>query len=372
MASADLKREVAAVTEAKLAAMAPGANAITYRLLGALAPNQDLSGTDGSQAAADSGAVYDARNQTLYILQSSVPYTPWDRAVIAYEYTHALQDQYYGLASLLSIGSNALGYDTDALLAHSAVVEGDAYTTMLSFVATFSRQDQVTFNQELQQPAPAATGFAEDRIGFPVEAGTNFVKYVMGAAAKGKQGAAATSAGLAAVDQALENPPSSTQDVLQPALYVQHAPKSDPVPVPEVSLGTQWVAVSSDVLGAFAIGDAFSQHAASSATMQAASRAATAWLGDRWTVYQSGGETLWLWHGRFATPAGAHAFEQALLSSTASRFHTSLRSAAPADWHTTGFAVSVRDHGSDVVVAIGSDAALLPQCVKALQLLGFS
>jgi hypothetical protein len=129
--------------------------------------------------------------------------------------------------------------------------------------------------------------------------------------------------------------------------------------------------VNSDVLGAFGIDDLFSQRNVPTATAQEADRAALAWQGDRWVIYQNKGKAVLVWRAHFDSKVGVDAFERALLAYTADRFHATLSGAAPVDWHTRGFAMSLRDHDADVAVSMGSSADLQSICVEAVSQLGF-
>ncbi|MDB5077276.1 MAG: hypothetical protein JWO42_3455, partial [Chloroflexi bacterium] len=52
-------------------------------------------------------------------------------------------------------------------------------------------------------------------------------------------------------------------------------------------------------------------------------------------------------------------------------FRTTLSALAPMDWRTTGFAISIRGHGADVALAIGSSGDLLATCTRSVNLLGY-
>jgi hypothetical protein len=306
------------------------------------------------------------------VLATKSPYSPLDRAVIAHEYTKALQDQSFGLTGLLTNTMTAGSYNSDALLAREAVVEGDAFTTMLNYTLSFSRQDQVTFNQQLQSSGSTASDFAHDLLSFPAQQGTAFVKYLMTSAAKGKKGDAASTAAVAAINHALADPPTSTREVLDPALYLRNSQPGSALPIPSVSLGSQWQRISSDVLGSFTVADLLSQHQTSTANTQAATLASTTLQNDHWALYQHAGDSVLVWRGRFDSQAGAQAFARAFLTYTGARFHATLAAAAPEDWHASDFAMSLRTHGADAALAVASSPALQAQCTQAMAQQGFS
>jgi hypothetical protein len=366
-----LRAVIVQITTAQVAAIPLAGTTITLHMLGALGPKQDLAAINRSQYNVNAAASYDPHTKTLYVRSSSAKLTPLDRGVIAHEYTRALQDQYFGLVGLLTDSGGKSGRNSDALLARASVVEGDAFTTMLNFAATFSRQDLVLFNQELQQSGPIPADFAHDHIGFPAAHGTTFVKFIMTAAAKGKKGDAATAAGLAAVNHALANPPASTKEILNPTAYLQHSQSVQTLSIPTGTMDQAWQVVDSDVLGAFGIDDLFNQHDAPDVTARAGDDASSGWQGDRWVIYQHGADYVLIWRGHFSSAAAAQAFQRAMLSYTSARFHSNLATAAPVDWHTTGYAMSLRGRDTEVALVIGSSADLLATCARAISLMGF-
>ncbi|HWE62989.1 MAG TPA: hypothetical protein VHB98_14850 [Chloroflexota bacterium] len=358
------------------ASQALTSSATALLLLGALSSKDALSTIAGSGYNPNTVAEYDLYHKILYVQATKGRFTPLDLAVISHEYERALQDHYFNLGALLTDSGNASSHNADARLARAAVVEGDAFTTMLSYAATFDSRQRLQFTQQLQRSAqPAASDYLHDAIGFPASQGTTFVTAIRAAAAKGKMSAAARqAAGNNAVDQALRAPPASTAQVLNPALYLQHTTSHEaPLPVPDAPLGAGWMKVDSDVMGAYGIDDLLQEHAAAhSATAQAADQAAAGWQSDRWVVYQRNKDTVLVWYLRFSSAGAATSFVHALTDYTAARFHTTLMAQSRLDWRTTGYAMGVRQHNVEIAVAIGSDKALLSQCDQALKALGFS
>jgi hypothetical protein len=371
--SSSLRAEAVAIRQRDVAAEPLTGTEMAFELLGALAPNQDLAAIRRSQYGGNTTAQYDIAGKTLYVRDNKPAYTPLDRAFIAHEFARALLDQNFNLANLTGPHNDSAGRNSDAQLAAEALVEGDAFTTMTNFaITTFSRQDILLLNQELQSGGSPPSDFPHDQIGFPSTQGTTFVKYLMQAAANGKKGTAARDAANLAINNAMRHPPGSTVEVLDPALYVQHHVSTATETVDAPQLGSGWSKVDSDVLGAFGIGDLFSQHAQKPAETAAAMQAGAAWQGDRWVVYKSGSDSLMIWKCRFTNIAGAQAYVRALSNYTEIRFHATLASQAPIAWHTTGYSLAVRAHGAEVAVAMGSNAQSTALLGHALAGLGFS
>jgi hypothetical protein len=73
-----------------------------------------------------------------------------------------------------------------------------------------------------------------------------------------------------------------------------------------------------------------------------------------------------VWRGRFSAAAGAQAFWRAFVSYTATRFHTALNGTASLDWHTSGYAMSLRLNGATVSLVMASSADLQADCQKVV------
>jgi hypothetical protein len=371
--AASLKAEAALIRQRDVAAESLDGTSRALELLGALSPGQSLASIRSSQYSGNTTAQYDVQTKILYVRADTPPYTPLDRALISHEYTRALLGRDFDLASLVGPRKDAGGWNSDAQLAAEALVEGDAYTTMLNFAGTtFSRKDIVLFNQELQTPSNPPADFPHDQIGFAAAQGTNFVRYIMQISSNGKHGDAARAAADAALDNAMRHPPTSTSEILNPAQYILHSTSTQASEtVDPLDLGPQWTEVDSDVMGAFGIGDLLSRHASKTAAAQAALAGST-WQSDRWVVYKDGADSLMVWKIHFSTLAGAQAFVAALSSYTATRYRANMSSTAPISWHTKGYAIAVRGNGTQVAVAMSSDGQSLDLLIQGLVLLGFS
>ncbi|HUP01730.1 MAG TPA: DUF6782 family putative metallopeptidase, partial [Gemmatimonadota bacterium] len=164
---------------------------------------------------------YDPHEKTFYLAD-------WlprllQRAVVAHEATHALQDQHFDLVSWLE-GRPAT---EDETLARAAVVEGDAMAAMLAYLLApagigpaelpdvagllKSRSAQVAQAFPTFDRAPAAL---QRLLLFPYVEGSGFVL------------AALREGGWEAVDRLYRDPPGSTEQILHPEKY--RAPRDDP------------------------------------------------------------------------------------------------------------------------------------------------
>lgn len=335
---------------------------LALQLLGGLSPKADLAKIRQTIFDPDTIAQYDWRTKVLYVRQSST-YSALDRAVIAHGYAYALEDQAVNLAAFLTDNGDAILHNSDAQLARAALVEGAALTTMQAYAqATFTKQELFQFSKQVQGGTGASNSdLAHDEVGFPVAYGPTFVRAIMQAAAQGKSKAAVSVAANASIDQALRNPPDSTAEILNPTLYLRHAPTVS-ITSPSVSLGSTWGAVDSDVLGAYGIGDLWD----GGSQKAAATQASATWQGDRWTVYRKAHDAVLIWHARFANVADAQSCVHALIGYTATRFHATLPIAGQVIWATAGYALVARQNGSDVWAGLASSKDLLPELQRAL------
>lgn len=360
--AAAMRARVAQISTQDATSRPAAGDVSALQLLGVPVSAEAIMAVGRTRYTLDTAAQYDAQAQMLLIRSTGAALTPLDQALVARQYEYAMLDQNFGLAALLSSGGSGAARNSDLLLARQALVEGDVYTTMIAYAsATFSAQDQLRFTQQLQRSSSTPIiDFLHDQIGFPASQGATFVQALITTAKQGKRGAAAAQAANDALNQAFRNPPASTTEVLNPAMYLAHAQVTPIVP-PLTDLGTEWSQSSSDVLGGFGINELLGNKAQSKAQSQAAEQAANHWTGDRWIVYQRGNDTMMTWRTRFASAADAQSFSSALVGYTGTRFHTKLSVQLPFNWATASNAMSIRQRDTEVVVAIGSNKDLLSQ-----------
>src|SRR6185436_11508015 len=143
-------------------------DAQVFQRLGLLAPGARYADLISAAVARDPVGFYDPTARRLCV-PSYIP-LPEQRAVLAHEIAHALQDQRFGLRRFLKVGSDGRrGLSFDAELARQAVIEGDAAVLALEAVdarAPFPAPPELG---EIAQRARAdLAGAAGDRAGSPV------------------------------------------------------------------------------------------------------------------------------------------------------------------------------------------------------------
>ena len=190
----------------------------------------------------NSGAVaayYRPETGTFYVIETGRPFGPAERMFTAHEYTHALQDQHFDLADRIADPTEG-----DAALAELAVIEGDASTAMLAWA-----QQNLSFEELLevlsgslsntdQQVLDDMPAILSRELLFPYNEGMTF--------ATGLQ----QSGGWAAVNQALQDPPPSTEQILHPEKYTANEdPAAVAMPDAAQNLGDGWTQVLQQTLG---------------------------------------------------------------------------------------------------------------------------
>ena len=295
------------------------------RHCGLIPPGLDLRGLVAGLYAEQVAGYYDPHEKTFY-LADWLP-ALLQRAVVAHEATHALQDQHFDLIGWLE-GRPAT---EDGTLARAAVVEGDAMAAMLAYLLAPAGIEPADLpdvgrllagrSAEIAQAYPTfdrAPAALQRLLLFPYVEGTAFVL------------AALREGGWEAVDRLYRDPPLSTEQILHPEKYrsARDDPRDVPRP-PETTAGTapapvlaegSWGEFGTRLILSAALGDS------------AGAVAARGWDGDRYTLYgdSEGPEglesrTAFAWTLVWDSPAAASRFAAAYAQATVARFPGSAR-----------------------------------------------
>lgn len=243
-------------------------------LLGLIEPDLDLAKFMIDLYTEQVNGFYEPEEKAFYVLEDGEQ-TAMDQLVIAHEYVHALQDQHFGLERIGDESMNA-----DQRRAFRALAEGDATLSMylyadehvplIDLLQFYSRAGG--FEQEVLDASPS---FIQGMELFPYQDGLNFVIALY------------DSGGWEAVNEAYENPPQSTEQVLHPERYREEdEPQSVSLPDLTAELEGDWEEAENGVLGELGLRLALAQHAGPGA----AKLAAEGWGGDRYVLLQRGGE----------------------------------------------------------------------------------
>ena len=260
-----------------------------YKALGMLPRELDYRAVILALYEEQVGGYYDPKKKTFFLADWIAP--AMQEPIIVHELDHALGDQNFNLEKFVE----RIRGNSDAMLAHSAVVEGDA--TLLMMLDVLSAQgvqldfstldlDGAVGSAMMAMSSAQFSQFSEaprllrEALMFPYLKGLAFV-------ANGQK-----RGGWIAIDKVYADLPASTEQILHPEKYFQ---RRDP-PVP-VSLGMvdqvipkEWERIYDDVLGEFMM----LQVLEGVSDRDEAKQAAEGWGGDRVRVYQRGQEFAWV------------------------------------------------------------------------------
>ena len=218
------------------------------------------------------GAYYDPSTRSVNFPIGSVPIQML-RVIIAHELTHVLQDQHFGLDRLQNSATNS-----DQLLAHQALAEGDA--TLVEFLWSFDRAGQAVSDAELQRIINNIINTAVNETDeipnflFEQQIGIYFrgMAFVFELKKRG---------GWATVNRAYTHPPMSMEHILHPAKYFA-GESLEEIALPNLAnepFAGNWELLDRDTLGELGLRIIFNTF-----DIQTSHAAAAGWHGDQYVV----------------------------------------------------------------------------------------
>jgi hypothetical protein len=216
--------------------------------------------------------LYDDESKRMYVVSESGQIGPTEEITYAHEYTHALQDQAFGLRSVVGDAKD----QSDRTLARTALIEGDATLAM-----TLWARQALTAAQLLEVAGSAGDPASQavldsmpvilrDPLEFPYFSGLSLTSRAFGAAG-----------GYTGVDALFANPPDTTEQVLHPEkLDAREAPVAVSFPSDLADrLGSGWSVALQDTLGELQL--EILLRAGGGADSTTSTAAAAGWGGDR-------------------------------------------------------------------------------------------
>lgn len=317
-----------------------------FELMGLVPADSDLAALYVTLLGSQVAGYYDPDTKQLYVVSKSGALGPTEQVTFAHEYTHALQDQNFGLGNLQL---DAVGQG-DTSLARLSLVEGDATLLMAHWAqAHLTPQELVELIQQSTDPEQAQilAGMPQilrETLLFPYTSGLQFVL------------AAQASGGWSAVDAIFGRLPSSTEQILHADKYAS-AEKPIPIEFPEdlaTRLGTGWSVDLQDTLGEFQL--RVWLESAGGLTDASASPAAAGWGGDRVALVSKGDRAGAVIDTRWDSASDARAFADAAQTTLAKL--------------TASTALIAIDGTNRVTIFLASDEALVNSLASALGLAG--
>lgn len=243
-------------------------NERVLRALGLLEGDVDLEEAMESLLGSAVAGFYDTEEDDLVVrgdrLSASV------RVTFVHELTHALQDQHFDLDR-----DDIDDRDDEAAQAFTSVIEGDAVRIEQLYLETLSAAEQKAAQDEEMEAAsgidPNIPRILLESIAFPYAVGPGFAAEVVAAG------------GQARLDEAFRTPPTTSEQILHPDLYVEDGepPRSVPDPEPD---GDE---IDAGVVGEFGM-ILILRRILDDRTAVVASNG---WGGDRYVAWDEGDET---------------------------------------------------------------------------------
>jgi hypothetical protein len=260
------------------------------------------------------GGYYDPEKRH-YIMAGWLP-DLMQTTVAAHELTHALQDQHFNLGTFMDMKKMR----SDALMARSALVEGDATAVMFDYTRKQAglsglREEQSVDSLLLQNIVGAGMVSALNQIPqslqmmllFPYTSGLRFVHGLL------------LKDGYHQVDGAFKRPPRSTEEILHLDKYFKDAPDFVEIGDAEIREGMPADAkdIYTDTYGEFAVSALL---AMSSNEHEKIAKAAEGWGGDRAEIFDEAGKHFFVWKTHWDSAEDAREFYEMYSAALKKRF----------------------------------------------------
>ena len=273
--------------------------------LGLVPPDDNLLDLILKLYGAAVAAYYQPDNGSFYIIERDAPFGATDKITVAHEYAHALQDQHFGLEAS-RIKDLTAG---DAILAQLAVIEGDATLTSQQWLT-----NNLTDEERVQLLREALGDVDQDvledmplilrrQLEFPYGEGFRFVNDIWRVG------------GFEAVNQALQDPPESTEQILHSDKYFdEEAPVEVTLDDVSATLGDGWSRTYEQTIGELGIqvfvggGERPTLNIPGLPVEWPQQEAAAGWGGDRLDMYENGDQWAIVWETAWDSAADMDEF----------------------------------------------------------------
>ncbi|MCB2209478.1 hypothetical protein KQH62_01175 [bacterium] len=337
---------------------------VVLSTLGLLPPDFNLKELYTDLYSEQIAGFYDDEVKTMYVVQGT-GFGGSEKLTYAHEFTHVLQDQVWGFEDGLDMSEEACEADSERCAAIQALVEGDASTLELLWFQNYAtRQDyedlMQTFEEYESPILDSAPPFMASDLYFPYEKGQAFVQMLY------------DDGGFDRVDEAFDNLPVSTEQILHPERYPDDRPI--PVSLPDLTdtLGAGWSLYDQNVMGEWytylILNQAYEADLRLSESF--ASTAAEGWGGDAYAFYinDETGEVVYVLDSVWDTSDDALEFSDAFHSYADARWTMDEGKAGDVTvWEGGGDSISFLLDGSRTVWIIAPDSALAERVMNSLR-----
>ena len=248
-----------------------------FELLGMMSSGTDLADYDAWYEDAPPSSFYDPVEMEVVIPEQLLPLDDYHSLVLVGELTKALSYQHH--PSLMEGLVAAEGSEVDRSAAHRALLEGEAILVQTLYIESLSPEQRALIADQAllaaggeddgEGPAPSLEEIPRllmETSGFPARAGAALVIDLY------RQG------GFTALDQALDHPPETTEQVLHPDRYRVLEPAVELAPFGLVVSGYE--VVDEGTWGELRWRGLLAHHS----DPVSAARAAEGWAGDRYQL----------------------------------------------------------------------------------------
>ena len=344
------------VTEGEMAGMAD--RQLVLVAFGLLDPEADLAELYAGMFAGGIAGYYDpASDQMVVIVESEeADLTAINQVTFAHETVHALQDQQF---DLLTYSSARVSGTNDESLAVTALIEGDASLAETDYLLSDT-------DLAIDYLTEVYTGERESSVwettppillvplSFPYSEGQRFVQYLY------------DEGGWDLVDDAYDNPPTTTEQILHPQKYLD-GEQAVPIAVPGVAgaLGDEWRTLEENSWGEYTISLILSDAGLEEDAVEAAH---TGWGGDAYVAMANDEDAAVAWVSEWDSEDDAEEFLRAMEEREAERLDgEAKRNGNVVTISTDGGVVQLVQDGTRVTYLQGPDQATVTAMSSAVE-----
>jgi hypothetical protein len=253
--------------EAKAQAEEIDGGQVVFEALGLIDKNLDLAAL--GEKAAGQGVLgwYDTEADRLFIRGNRV--SPFLKTILVHELTHALQDQHFDI-----VREDLYEADDDSSLGLEAVVEGDATRIEYAYYESLTAEEERLVELEANKAGDPTTPDIPEALvavmGLPYEVGPIFLEAIFQAG------------GTAKINEAIKNPPVTSEQLLYPDLYLK-GEAARPVAKPPADAAVLDDGMFSQILLVVILNEAMDP--------ETAFEAADGWGGDQYVAWRNGDQS---------------------------------------------------------------------------------
>ena len=192
-----------------------------YAMLGMLDPGTDLYELLIDLYTEQVAGFYDGDREEMVVPAAPDGFTALQRITVLHELVHALTDQHFDFNDEIEVLVDE--GNGDDVAAYQALIEGDATRSQFVYMEGMSPIEAVQAATEAlaidSSVFNAVPDWIQSDLTFPYDQGLAFIEAIT------------ATGGLAAVDDAYQSPPLTTEQVLDPARYARNEPPRDLAPL---------------------------------------------------------------------------------------------------------------------------------------------